>query len=333
MTPTAPDARVRLDTHPTHDSAVVATVTGPEAQELVAVLEADAWHLIAEDTLVLVRIDREEPYWARKAAQGLTADGITVDIRPRLREAMAEEWTWAAYPMPWCSRAEIREVSDQAQQIYDALRHGRLRIHAHAHDGHTTVAVGTYPDGESIHLHGEDHLRVESYTYGSAEGARDEATTDLSSVPTRPSRLRVRPRDSARGLAIYEPITCRAQGEAPHPKGTRFRPPARSGISWRWPAGGCMSAVPERAESTSELQTDSGFGSCGMTSSPNPAHRRSVHAHARGPPSDSRLACLYRFGRDRDERGAGRRAVSPGRNDRTGRNGPGLERTGRDPAP
>ncbi|MFB7481860.1 DUF317 domain-containing protein [Streptomyces anulatus] len=179
MTPTAPDARVRLDTHPTHDSAVVATVTGPEAQELVAVLKADAWHPIAEDTLVLVRIDREEPYWARKAAQGLTADGITVDISPRLREAMAEEWTWAAYPMPWCTRAEIREVSDQAQQIYDAIRHGRLRIHAHAHDGHTTVAVGTYPDGESIHLHGEDHLRVESYTYGSAETAREEATTDF----------------------------------------------------------------------------------------------------------------------------------------------------------
>lgn len=40
MTPTAPDARVRLDTHPTHDSAVVATVTGPEAPELVARLEA-----------------------------------------------------------------------------------------------------------------------------------------------------------------------------------------------------------------------------------------------------------------------------------------------------
>ncbi|MEV3898409.1 DUF317 domain-containing protein [Streptomyces anulatus] len=179
MTPTAPDARVRLDTHPTHDSAVVATVTGPEAQKLGAVLEADAWHVVAKDTLVLVRIDREEPYWAQKAAKGLTADGITVDISSRLREAMAEEWTWAAYPMPWCTRAEIREVSDQAQQIYDAIRHGRLRIHAHAHDGYTTVAVGTYPDGESVHLHGEDHLRVESYTYGSAEGAQIEATTDF----------------------------------------------------------------------------------------------------------------------------------------------------------
>ncbi|MFJ8248473.1 DUF317 domain-containing protein [Streptomyces sp. NPDC094466] len=179
MTPTAPDARVRLDTHPTHDSAVVATVTGPEAQELVAVLEADAWHVVAKDTLVLVRIDREEPYWAQKAAKGLAADGITVDISPRLREAMAEEWTWAAYPMPWCTRAEIREVSDQAQRIYDAIRHGRLRIHAHAHDGYTTVAVGTYPEGESLHLHGEDHLRVESYTYGSAEGAQEEAIADF----------------------------------------------------------------------------------------------------------------------------------------------------------
>ncbi|MFD4172832.1 hypothetical protein [Streptomyces anulatus] len=72
-------------------------------------------HVVAKDTLVLVRIDHEEPYWAQNSAQGLTADGITVDVSPRLREAMAEEWTWANYLMPWCTRAEIREVSDQAQ--------------------------------------------------------------------------------------------------------------------------------------------------------------------------------------------------------------------------
>ncbi|MFE9380856.1 DUF317 domain-containing protein [Streptomyces sp. NPDC006855] len=180
MTSPAPDAQVRLDTHPTHASAVIAIVTGPDTAEIVAVLEADAWHTVAEATLVLVRIDREEPHWAQKTADRLTADGVTVAITPpRLQDAIDEEWTWAAYPMHWCTREEIREVSDQAQQIHDAIRHGRLRIHAHAHDGHTTVAVGTYITGESIHLHGEDHLRVENYTYGSGQGAKSEVLADF----------------------------------------------------------------------------------------------------------------------------------------------------------
>ncbi|WP_069630945.1 DUF317 domain-containing protein, partial [Streptomyces niveus] len=64
------------------------------------------------------------------------------------------------YPMPWCTRSEIREVSDQAQKIYDDIRHGQLLIHAHAQDAHTTAAVGTYlTGGTSVYLHGEDHLR------------------------------------------------------------------------------------------------------------------------------------------------------------------------------
>ncbi|MFE7233057.1 hypothetical protein ACFY3J_13715 [Streptomyces sp. NPDC001231] len=41
--------------------------------------------------------------------------------------------------------------------IYDDIRHGRLPIHAHADDSHTTVAVGAYLDsGTSVYLHGED---------------------------------------------------------------------------------------------------------------------------------------------------------------------------------
>ncbi|MEU4030525.1 DUF317 domain-containing protein [Streptomyces anulatus] len=179
MTPTPLDAKIQLDSHPIHASAVVATVTGPDTAAVVASLETDAWHTIAEAPLVLVRIDREEPYWAQQTARRLTTRGVTVDITPRLQDAIDEEWTWANYPMHWCTREEIREVSDQAQQIYDAIRHGRLQIHAHAHDGHTTVAVGTYTTGESIHLHGEDHLRVESYPYGSGEGSQNEALTDF----------------------------------------------------------------------------------------------------------------------------------------------------------
>ncbi|MER5813845.1 DUF317 domain-containing protein [Streptomyces californicus] len=179
MTPAPLDAKVQLDSHPTHASAVIATVTGPDTAAVVASLEADAWHAVAETTLVLVRIDREEPYWAQKTADRLAVEGITVDIAPRLQEAIDEEWTWANYPMHWCTREEIREVSDQAQQIYDAIRHGHLLIHAHAHDGHTTVAVGTYTTGESAHFHGEDHLRLENYTYGNGPGAENEALTDF----------------------------------------------------------------------------------------------------------------------------------------------------------
>ncbi|MEU9958604.1 DUF317 domain-containing protein [Streptomyces sp. NPDC050982] len=61
--------------------------------------------------------------------------------------------------MHWCTREEIREVSNEAQKIYDDIRHGRLVVHAHADDSGTTVAVGTYRDGKSVYLHGENHLR------------------------------------------------------------------------------------------------------------------------------------------------------------------------------
>lgn len=86
---------------------------------------------------------------------------------------MDEEWTWANYPMPWCTRSEIREVSNQAQKIHDDIRHGHLLIHAHAHDGHTTVAVGTYlhRSGKSVYLHGEDHLRQVADTFDSPAAA------------------------------------------------------------------------------------------------------------------------------------------------------------------
>ncbi|MFF5257149.1 DUF317 domain-containing protein [Streptomyces leeuwenhoekii] len=162
------NAHVRLDTHPTHPSAVTATVTGHHAHVAFVALEADGWEAVAADTLVLARIDREEPYWANQTAQQLEDVGITTEISSGLREAIDEEWTWANYPMPWCTRAEIRDVSNQAQKIYDDIRHGRLLIHAHAHDGHTTVAVGTHRDtGKSVYLHGENHLRQIADTFDS----------------------------------------------------------------------------------------------------------------------------------------------------------------------
>ncbi|WP_434600619.1 DUF317 domain-containing protein [Streptomyces sp. A5-4] len=132
-------------------------------------LEAADWTVVADNVLALVRIDSEEPYWAQDAAKHLTAEGITVEITPRLREAIDEEWTWANYPMPWCTRSEIREVSNEAQKIHDDIRNGQLLIHAHAHDGHTTVAVGTYLRrvGKSVYLHGENHLRQVADTFDS----------------------------------------------------------------------------------------------------------------------------------------------------------------------
>ncbi|MFJ8794564.1 hypothetical protein [Streptomyces sp. NPDC102462] len=160
MTPPTIDAHVRLDAHPTHTSAVTATLTGTRHDLARPVLTAHGFDALDDHTLVMARIDREEPYWADTAAQALTAQGITTQITDRLREAIDEKWTWANYPTPWSTRQEIREISNEAQKIYDDIRHGRLLIHAHAEDGHTTVAIGTYLDsGKSVYLHGEDHLR------------------------------------------------------------------------------------------------------------------------------------------------------------------------------
>ncbi|MFJ2847485.1 DUF317 domain-containing protein [Streptomyces griseofuscus] len=147
---------------------MTATITGPGQGRARALLTARGFEAPGEDTLVMARIDHEEPYWAEKAAQALTADGFTTEITPRLREAIDEEWTWANYPMPWCTRAEIREVSNEAQKIHDDIRHGRLIVHAHADDSGTTVAVGTYRDnGKSVYLHGENHLRQIADTFDS----------------------------------------------------------------------------------------------------------------------------------------------------------------------
>ncbi|AJC55093.1 DUF317 domain-containing protein [Streptomyces sp. 769] len=161
------DTFVRLDKHHDHTSAVTATIVGTSIHATRALLSLHGFEPVAEQTMVMVRIDREEPHHAHEAAHALRAQGITVDITPELLDDINTEWTWANYPLHWLNRDEIREVSNEAQKIYDDIRHGRLTIHLHAHDGWTTVAVGTYRDGKSIHLHGENHLRVVSDIYGS----------------------------------------------------------------------------------------------------------------------------------------------------------------------
>jgi hypothetical protein len=184
-TPPRIDAHVRLDTHPRHPSAVVATVTGTDRHIAHAHLTVRGFDSVTEHTLVMARIDHEEPYWAERAAQDLTALHITVAITPGLREAIDDDWTWAGYPFPWLTRQEIRQVSDEAQRIYDDIRHGRLVIHAHAPDGDTIVAVGSYRDGSSVILHGEKHLRTVAQTFDTAEKATT-AFQDLHGDAVRP---------------------------------------------------------------------------------------------------------------------------------------------------
>lgn len=166
------DACVAFDAHPHHASAVTATLPGAHHDTARALLAARGFDLLDDGTMVLVRIDHEEPYWAEQAAQALASQGITTEITPRLRNMMTPGWSREDIRMAARTLTEIRDVSDDAQQIYDDIRHGHLLIHAHAHDGHTTVAVGTYRDtGKSVHLHGEDHYREITNTFDSSAQA------------------------------------------------------------------------------------------------------------------------------------------------------------------
>ncbi|GJF20896.1 hypothetical protein SHO565_14600 [Streptomyces sp. HO565] len=215
------DAHVRLDTHPTHPSAVQAVLTGTQARVASTALEAAGWSAAATGVLVLARIDHEEPYWAADAAQHLTAEGIAVEITPRLQEAIDEEWTWPNYPMPWCTRNEIREVSDQAQKIHDDIRNGHLLIHAHAHDGHTTVAVGTYlhQGGKSVYLHGEDHLRQIADTFDSpAEALVAFENAHAAEMRPGPAPLTDTERAATAARSVFDVTTAKLEPSRPEPE-------------------------------------------------------------------------------------------------------------------
>ncbi|MEU4949924.1 hypothetical protein [Streptomyces lavendulae] len=159
-----PDTRIHFALHPDQPPAVTATVTGPRSTEAQVALAAHGFRHTGAGFMVLARIDHEEPYYAQQAAQDLQHD-YDVDIEPALQEEIDTEWTWGNHPMTHLTREEIRQVSATAQQIHDDIAAGRLKIHLHAHDGWTTVAVGTYTDGHSVHLHGEDHLRQFALVY------------------------------------------------------------------------------------------------------------------------------------------------------------------------
>lgn len=263
MTPSI-DAHVRLDTHQTHPSAVTAVLTGSQARIALMALEAADWAVLADNVLVLVRIDHEEPYWAEDAAKHLSAGGITVEITPRLREAMNEEWTWADYPMPWCTRSEIRKVSNQAQKIHDDIRHAHLLIHAHAHDGHTTVAVGTYlgRNGKPVYLHGEDHLRQVADTFDSP------AQTLLAFEKIHGTDMRPGPApltDAERAAVEARATLTSAQRNPSLP--ARSRRPSPS--TWPMPATTTPSSTPSSTDTASSRS-----GGPGPTRQPTPSTSR-----------------------------------------------------------
>ncbi|MEH0628491.1 hypothetical protein [Streptomyces stelliscabiei] len=61
------DAHVRFDTHPAHTSVVTATLTGTHHRAAQALLAARGCENLDGHTMVLARIDHEEPYWAHQA--------------------------------------------------------------------------------------------------------------------------------------------------------------------------------------------------------------------------------------------------------------------------
>ncbi|MFD5702469.1 hypothetical protein [Streptomyces lasiicapitis] len=167
----ASDVHVDLALHPQHPSAVVATLTGTQLHTARATLASESFRPVTDTTMLLVRIDHEESHYANIAANLLRSAGITVHVTDQLQEEIDTEWTWANHPMTWLDRDGIRLVSSEAQKIHDDIQSGLLAIHLHADDGHTTVAVGTYRHADSVHLHGEDHLRVVASSYDSPSEA------------------------------------------------------------------------------------------------------------------------------------------------------------------
>ncbi|MET9373977.1 DUF317 domain-containing protein [Streptomyces sp. NPDC002992] len=186
--PHAPaEAHVHFALHPDHHPAVITTTSGPTADAARSHLHDLGFRSTSPTTMVLARIDREEPYYSARAAEQLRQLGFTTEIDPALQKEIDTEWTWANYPMPWCTRDEIREVGAEAQRIHDDIAAGRLIIHLHADDGQNTVAVGSYATGvrRHVHLHGENHLRQIATSYDTEAEAVAEFHR-LYSVAVRP---------------------------------------------------------------------------------------------------------------------------------------------------
>ncbi|MBF9071758.1 hypothetical protein [Streptacidiphilus fuscans] len=143
--------------------AVHADHDGPDAGLARAVLISCGFRP-AGQAVRLIRVDGEEEHYAAKAVRALREAGFTVTAEPHLdpeQDFSEDDQQWADYPMPWLSREEVLKVSAKAQEIFEDIRSGRLLVHAHAFDGDTPVAVATYVGGDTVVLHGSDHLRQE----------------------------------------------------------------------------------------------------------------------------------------------------------------------------
>ncbi|WP_121831801.1 DUF317 domain-containing protein [Streptomyces sp. S1] len=181
------NAHIHFALHPDHHPGVIATTSGPTADAARSHLHDLGWRSTSPTTMVLARIDRDEPHYAGIAAEQLKRYGFTVDITPGLQDEINTEWEWSNYPFPWCTTEEVREVSAEAQRIHDDIADGRLVVHLHADDGHNTVAVASYTTGvrRHVHLHGENHVRQVTSTFESETEAIAEFHR-LYSVAVRP---------------------------------------------------------------------------------------------------------------------------------------------------
>ncbi len=105
--------------------------------------------------------------------------------------------------------------------MHDDIRHGQLLIHAHAHDGHTTVAVGTYLHltGKSVYLHGENHLRQVADTFDSpAQALLAFEKVHGAEMRPGPAPLTDTERSAAEARTPLALTTAKAEPAPPEPK-------------------------------------------------------------------------------------------------------------------
>ncbi|MEJ8641180.1 DnaB-like helicase N-terminal domain-containing protein [Streptomyces sp. MS1.HAVA.3] len=120
------DAHIRFALHPDHHPAVVATTSGSTSDAARSHLYDFGFRSIGPDTMVLVCIDHEEPYYANTAAKQLSRYGFTVEIETALQEEIDTEWTWATIPSPGAPATKY------ARSAPKPLDPGSRRRHSHA---------------------------------------------------------------------------------------------------------------------------------------------------------------------------------------------------------
>ncbi|MFJ8669723.1 hypothetical protein [Streptomyces sp. NPDC093600] len=76
-------AHVCFALHPDHHPAVIATTSGPTSDAARSHLHDHGFRSTGPTTMVLARIDREEPYYTVKVAEELQMQGFTTEIDPR----------------------------------------------------------------------------------------------------------------------------------------------------------------------------------------------------------------------------------------------------------